>query len=96
MTSLNEGTPVSIIEAMASNTVCISTDVGGVSDIISHSYDGYISNRSNSDYSQLLLKLIENDIIRKKFSKRGYNKVINRYNYDILVRNIEKLYDKLN
>lgn len=34
LTSLNEGTPVSLIEAMASSRVVISTDVGGVRDLM--------------------------------------------------------------
>ncbi|EFK10936.1 glycosyltransferase, group 1 family protein [delta proteobacterium NaphS2] len=34
LTSKNEGTPVSIIEAMASGTPVISTDAGGVSDLL--------------------------------------------------------------
>lgn len=34
MTSLNEGTPVSIIEAMASGVAVISTDVGGVKELL--------------------------------------------------------------
>ncbi|MFN3535589.1 MAG: glycosyltransferase, partial [Desulfatiglandales bacterium] len=34
MSSLNEGTPVTIIEAMASNVAVVSTDVGGVRDIL--------------------------------------------------------------
>jgi len=33
-TSLNEGTPVSIIEAMASSTPVIATDAGGVLDLL--------------------------------------------------------------
>ncbi len=34
LTSINEGTPVSIIEAMASGTSVISTDAGGVRDLL--------------------------------------------------------------
>ncbi|MDZ7698234.1 MAG: glycosyltransferase [Deltaproteobacteria bacterium] len=34
LTSVNEGTPVSIIEAMAAATPVIATDVGGVSDLL--------------------------------------------------------------
>lgn len=37
LTSLNEGTPVSIIEAMASSVPVVSTDVGGVRDLVGHS-----------------------------------------------------------
>ena len=42
LTSKNEGTPVSIIESMASGTVCISSDVGGVSDLIDNGINGVI------------------------------------------------------
>ena len=34
LTSLNEGTPVTLIEAQASNKPIVSTDVGGVRDIL--------------------------------------------------------------
>lgn len=34
LTSMNEGTPVSLIEAMASGRVVVATDVGGVSDLL--------------------------------------------------------------
>src|SRR5439155_21468144 len=34
LTSRNEGTPVALIEAMAAGTASVSTDVGGVSDVV--------------------------------------------------------------
>ena len=34
LTSLNEGTPVSLIEAQASNVPIVTTDVGGIRDIV--------------------------------------------------------------
>ena len=37
LTSLNEGTPVSVIEAMASRVPVISTDAGGVVDLVGKS-----------------------------------------------------------
>ncbi|MCA9905669.1 MAG: glycosyltransferase family 4 protein [Anaerolineae bacterium] len=36
MSSLNEGTPVSVIEALASGCPIVSTDVGGTSDLLEH------------------------------------------------------------
>ncbi|MEW5910692.1 MAG: glycosyltransferase, partial [Thermodesulfobacteriota bacterium] len=44
LTSINEGTPVSIIEAMASSVPVIATDVGGVRDLLGMPYHSGNSN----------------------------------------------------
>lgn len=48
LTSDNEGTPVSIIEAMASSVPVVTTDVGGVKDLLGHMEN---SKSSNDGYS---------------------------------------------
>jgi glycosyltransferase involved in cell wall biosynthesis len=42
LSSLNEGTPVSLIEAMASGVPVVSTNVGGVSDVLRNGTRGYL------------------------------------------------------
>ncbi|PKN78281.1 MAG: hypothetical protein CVU48_08720 [Candidatus Cloacimonetes bacterium HGW-Cloacimonetes-1] len=42
MTSLNEGTPVAIIEAMANRRIVVSSRVGGIPDLITHNESGYL------------------------------------------------------
>jgi glycosyltransferase involved in cell wall biosynthesis len=42
LSSLNEGTPVSLIEAMASAVPVVSTDVGGVADVLGHGGRGIL------------------------------------------------------
>lgn len=95
LTSINEGTPVSIIESMASGTASISTNVGGVSDIISDSIDGLIADNDFAKYGEKLLKLIENKKFRSSLASAGQEKSINSYDYSILVNNIEKLYTEI-
>ena len=95
LTSLNEGTPVSIIESMASETASISTNVGGVSDIIENNINGILSSKKIKDYGDNLLKIIEDDNLRLKLAKNGKSTSLENYNYAKLVFNIESLYQKI-
>lgn len=95
LTSLNEGTPVSIIESMASETASISTNVGGVSDIIENNISGIISSNEVNNYGEDLLKMIENDDLRLRLAKNGKKFSLENYNYNKLIFNIESLYQKI-
>lgn len=95
LTSLNEGTPVSIIESMASETASISTYVGGVVDVIENNVSGIISSLDAIDYGKELLKLIDDDDLRLRLAENGKNIIIKRYNYKRLVHDVEILYQKI-
>ena len=94
LTSINEGTPVSIIESMVNGTASISTNVGGVSDIIQNKFSGIVSELDVVNFSEDLLNLIEDDLFRKKLSLNG-KKILETYSYKRLVKDIELMYDNL-
>lgn len=95
LTSINEGTPVSIIESMASATASISTNVGGVSDIITDSFNGCIAEGELVSFGEKLLKIIEDNKFRNKIAENARDKSVATYDYKILVNNIEDLYAKI-
>lgn len=95
LTSLNEGTPVSIIESMASETASISTNVGGVSDIIENNISGIVCSNEVKDYGENLLKIIEDNNLRLKLAKNGKIISLENYNYNRLVSNMESIYQKI-
>ena len=96
LTSKNEGTPVTLIEAQACSKPVISTNVGGVSDIMKHNITGYISEVNNlEDYSANLIKLIENKNKRVLMGNEGYAFSNANFSYKRLVSNMNELYKSL-
>jgi glycosyltransferase involved in cell wall biosynthesis len=96
LTSDNEGTPVSLIEAQASSVSVVTTDVGGVKDIMLDGETGFVIEKGDLKvYSEKLLYLIENDEIRKKMSESGWDFVKNKFHYSRLVKDMEEYYKEL-
>ena len=95
-TSFNEGTPVSLIEAQASALPIVTTSVGGIKDVVIENKSALISKSINTiEFSNLLLKLINNKSLLSELSKNGRDHVFNKYTKDILVNNITNLYENL-
>ncbi len=96
LTSLNEGTPVAIIEAQAACTPVVTTDVGGIRDIVIENETALLArNNDLADFSEKLLKLIENDELRNSMSKKGWDFVKEKHHYKRLVVDMKNLYDDL-
>ena len=96
LTSKNEGTPVSLIEAQASGVPVITTDVGGVRDILVEGETGFVIPVNNEQlFSEKLLDLVENENKRLKLSQNGWTFVEEKFHYKTLVKNMTKLYDEL-
>ncbi len=93
LTSYNEGTPVSLIEAQAAFKPVVSTDVGGVRDVITHGENGFITAVDDvAAFARYLSILIENKDLRNVMGNKGYNSVINRYSKQRLIDDVKKLY----
>jgi glycosyltransferase involved in cell wall biosynthesis len=96
LTSDNEGTPVSLIEAQAGNLPIVTTDVGGVRDVVLNGETGWIIPPNNVHlFAEKLLLLVEDETERNRISKNGWNFVENKFHYTTLVRNMEEYYQFL-
>ena len=93
LTSLNEGTPVSLIEAMASGKPVISTDVGGVKDIVREGYNGLlVKSEDVKEFSDKLKSLIKDREKRMELGKNGRIFASSTYNKERLINDMENLY----
>jgi glycosyltransferase involved in cell wall biosynthesis len=96
LTSLNEGTPLTLIEAMASGKPVITTSVGGIPDVVEDGYSGILVPSNSPDiFANKLLLLIKDKAMRDMLAANGRNAVIQKYHYSRLIRDIEELYDQL-
>lgn len=110
LTSLNEGTPVSLIEAMASARVVVATEVGGVRDLLGKEInygikpfaDFKLLERGISvkpqdafSFSQALILLFKNKGLRQKMGLSSRDYIRKRYAKERLIKDIETLYNKV-
>jgi len=106
LTSLNEGTPLSLIEAMANEKAIIATDVGGVVDLLGKVVErregfqicerGVSTASSDAEgFCNGLLYLANNAKMREMLGRRGKNFVETQYGKDRLVGDAENLYRRL-
>ncbi len=96
LTSFNEGTPVSLIEAQAAGKPVVSTRVGGVEEVIIENQTGLLCQSDEAEFfATQLLKLTENSELRKQFSLNAGKHVMQRYHVNRLVDDMRHLYRKL-
>lgn len=86
ITSLNEGTPVSLMEAQVSGKPVISTLVGGVSDVVINNETGYCIEKNNfNDYVEKLVLLAEDESLRKAMGEKGKAFIENNFSVQQLI-----------
>lgn len=93
LTSLNEGTPVSLIEAMAAGVPAIATHVGGVPDVIEHGVSGLlVAPREPAAMARALVETLSDRARADEMARTARARVAGRNDAARLVRDIDALY----
>lgn len=108
LTSINEGTPVSLIEAMASARAVVATDVGGIKDLLGnelepHPDDGFnvlergiiVKPYEVGSFANALKFILQNDCLRKELVLRARRYAENKFTKERLIGDIDRLYKSL-
>lgn len=110
LTSLNEGTPVSIIEAMAASVPVIATRVGGIQDLMGKPVvstlekcgvtvceRGILSPNNDPEGFSMGLRYLarEDSTARQARTERARTYVVNRFAKERLLEDVESLYSQL-
>ena len=96
LTSLNEGTPVSLIEAQAANRPIVSTRVGGIEDVVTEGETAFLSDKLDiTSFIRHVIQLVEDDELRVQLGKDSGKHVRQLYSHNRLVKDMHGLYDNL-
>jgi glycosyltransferase involved in cell wall biosynthesis len=94
--SANEGTPVSVIEALAAQRPAVATRVGGVPDVVEDGVDGFLVEMGDvGAIAERLAQLARDPQLRAEMGARGRDRVVRRYAVDRLVGDTDRLYRSL-
>jgi len=91
--SYTEGLPVSVLEAMACGLPIVATDVGGIPEIITDGFNGFLIPPMNEkELCKKLRVLIADKIYREGFRQKSIEMIEDEFNFDKKLDKLIKLY----
>jgi glycosyltransferase involved in cell wall biosynthesis len=94
--SLNEGLPVTIIEALAAARPVVSTEVGAVRDLVTPGETGLlVPSGDEASLSQAILDLLADPETAERMGRKGRKVVFPNLSVERLERDIRRLYEEL-
>jgi len=95
LTSDNEGTPLSLIQAGMVGVPVVSTDVGSVSDIVLNGKTGLVRSLNIQDLADAVESLVEDLSLRQSLGSEAKSFTLKNFSVGRLVADHENLYRKL-
>jgi glycosyltransferase involved in cell wall biosynthesis len=92
LSSISEGQPAVIMEAMACGLPIIATSVGSIPNMIDNGITGYLLSRNNPEFiSEKIISILSNDELRIKMSNASRKKAEEEYNIEEYFLNLKNL-----
>jgi glycosyltransferase involved in cell wall biosynthesis len=95
LTSDNEGTPVSLIEAQAAGVPVVTTRVGGVGTVVIQGQTGKIVGRDAGELAKAVGDLLDDPDSREQMGTLGRRHSVATFSIERLVADIHGLYERL-
>ena len=95
-TSVHEGLPLSLLEAMSHGLPVLAPNVGGIPELITHGEEGFlVEKRAPFDFAKWCLELVHTPSIRKAMGEKGQRKVKCRFTSAQMAQSYHRLYESL-
>jgi glycosyltransferase involved in cell wall biosynthesis len=92
-TSVHEGIPMSILEAMAHSLPVVAPNVGGISEIIDNGEDGYLIEKRNPKvFAEKCLLLYKSTQLRQRIAQAAREKIARSFSVEHMAAQYYELY----
>jgi glycosyltransferase involved in cell wall biosynthesis len=95
LTSDNEGTPLSLIQAGMAGLPVVTTNVGSVPEVVLDGVTGIVTGLDVQEIADALEKLVNDEVLLTKLGTAAQDFTLSNFGVKRLVRNHEELYKKL-
>jgi glycosyltransferase involved in cell wall biosynthesis len=96
LTSVWEGLPISVLEAMAASLPVVVTDTGGVKEIIRDGENGFLVERRDiTQITDRLNILLSNGGFRKSIADTAVRSVGDEFSFSVMAENTHFIYQDL-
>jgi glycosyltransferase involved in cell wall biosynthesis len=93
ISSVSEGQPLVLLEAMSYGLAIVATNVGGIPDTLKDGEEGLLVKPGNPDLlAAAMEKLIDNELLRKSFGRKAKERVERDFSIEAICNQYEKLY----
>lgn len=96
LSSLREGLPNSILEAMALARPVVTTDVAGAKELVAHGETGFVVPQgASTELAQNMIFLLDNDQIRHQMGQASRMRIEKNFSFSQRLRNVEEIYGRI-
>ena len=95
LTSINEGTPISIIQSQMSGVPVVATNVGSVSEVLLHGISGYCMKYSAEVFYATLLQLIDDSDLRESMGRKAKEFSQDKFSLGKFIEQYTHIYNEL-
>jgi sugar transferase (PEP-CTERM/EpsH1 system associated) len=93
LSSLSEGMPITVLEAMCAALPVVATRVGANPELIAEGETGFlVEPRADEQMAERLARLMVDRGLARRFGAAGRRKVEQQYSLDVMLRRYEELY----
>ncbi|MGD9648168.1 MAG: glycosyltransferase [Pirellulales bacterium] len=94
LSSLREGLPNVMLEALATEVPVVATNVAGVPRLIENGRNGFVVRSGTpEELSAAISLLLGDEALRQRFAKAGRETIEQRYNFRVRMEKVRRVYD---